>query len=84
MRLGTGLGSVGKVEAADVNVVVQSGQMYISSSVPVDDVKVFGVSGIVMYEESGIDANSLTIDVSEWSKGIYFVLAGNKLTKIIR
>lgn len=84
MRLGTGLGSVGKVEAADVNVVVQSGQMYISSSVPVDDVKVFGVSGIVMYEESGIEANSLTIDVSEWSKGIYFVLAGNKLTKIIR
>ena len=51
---------------------------------PVDDVKVFGVSGIVMYEESGIEANSLTIDVSEWSKGIYFVLAGNKLTKIIR
>ncbi len=84
MRLGSGLASVGNVGAADVNVAVQSGKILISSSEPIGGVKVFGVSGMVMHDEAGIGGNVLEIDASGWAKGVYFVLVGNELTKIIK
>ena len=84
MRLGSGLAAVGNVGAADVKVSVQSGKIRISSSEPIGEVKVFGVSGMVMHDEAGIGGNVLEIDASGWAKGVYFVLVGNKLTKIIK
>jgi hypothetical protein len=48
-----------------------------------NNVEVLSITGEVVYSEQ-ITTNSIKIDISDYSKGIYFIKIDNKITKLIK
>ncbi|MEG1616740.1 MAG: thiol protease/hemagglutinin PrtT [Bacteroidales bacterium] len=61
-----------------------SDRINISANHTLSYIKVYGIGGNVVYDNSNMQRSSMTIDVSSWSKGIYILEGGNDHEKFMK
>ncbi len=54
-----------------------------SNSVPLEAVSVYDILGKKLFNTSEVNSETITVDISGYNKGIYFVLVNNSLVKKI-
>ena len=52
-----------------------------SHSEPLSTIYIYDISGKLLFSKNNVTSTNQTIDITSFSKGIYFILINNKLTK---
>ncbi len=79
-----GTSGIEEVTAAKTVVTVVGDDLTITSTKELGAVAVYSMSGVAVYANAGVNAESLTLNVASWSNGVYIVKVDNKVYKIVK
>ena len=79
-----GTSAIEDVTAGGVTVKTVGDELVITSSKAIESVAVYSTAGATVYANACVEAESLTVNTSSWSNGVYVVKVGNKVYKIVK
>lgn len=72
------------VTAGAAKVKAVGDDLVITSAKAINSVAVYSMSGVAVYANAAVNAESLTVNMASWSNGVYLVKVDNKVYKIVK
>ncbi len=84
MMLNSSGSSVADVTADALTVSMRDGILTLSGTADLQNVVIYNLSGMAVFEAGNVMQTELTVDMSSYAKGVYLVKVKNKTVKVVK